>query len=201
MDETTYPFSKKVLDRANTIEISEIDLRADMNNNTDTSGSEKPSVFAAKNDFIRSKYLDFKSCYLQYPDEMNQMVDMLESINKALKPINAQIAYRVRNEIAYYISYAIEEHVLPFEQAMDNAIMQKILPRIQGEGYRIQKVFAGILDVIIPGKNFLNEEDLLNTIEEFIKSQGSDYQYRKTIKKIQFMLEGIRSNGYAAYWL
>ena len=201
MDETTYPFSKKVLDRANTIEISEIDLRADMNNNTDTSGSEKPSVFAAKNDFIRSKYLDFKSCYLQYPDEMNQMVDMLESINKALKPINAQIAYRVRNEIAYYISYSIEEHVLPFEQAMDNAIMQKILPRIQGEGYRIQKVFAGILDVIIPGKNFLNEEDLLNTIEEFIKSQGSDYQYRKTIKKIQFMLEGIRSNGYAAYWL
>ncbi|MEE3497056.1 MAG: hypothetical protein VZR06_18040, partial [Butyrivibrio sp.] len=44
MDETTYPFSKKVLDRANTIEISEIDLRADMKNNTDTSGTEEPSI-------------------------------------------------------------------------------------------------------------------------------------------------------------
>ena len=201
MDETTYPFSKKVLDRANTIEISEIDLRADMKNNTDTSGTEEPSVLPVKNDFIRSKYLDFKPCYLQHPNEMNQMIGMLEGINKALQPINAQVAYRVRNEIAYYISYAIEEKVMSFEQAMDNAIMQKILPRIQGEGQRIQKAFAGILDVIIPGRNFLNEDDLLEVIDDYIISQGSDYQYRKSIRKIQFMLEGIRSNGYAAYWL
>lgn len=201
MDETTYPFSKKVLDRANTIEISEIDLRADMNDNTDTSGADEPSVLAVKNDFIRSKYVDFKSCYLQHPDEMNQMIVMLEGINKALQPINAQVAYRVRNEIAYYISYAIEENVMSFEQAMDNAIMQKILPRIQGEGQRIQKAFAGILDVIIPGRNFLNEDDLIKVIDDYIISQGSDCQYRKSIRKIQFMLEGIRSNGYAAYWL
>ena len=201
MDETTYPFSKKVLDRANTIEISEIDLRADMKKDTDISGKEESSVLAVENCFLRSKYLDFKSCYSQYPEEMEQMVEMLEGINKALQPINAQVAYRVRNEIAFYITYAIEENVMSFEQAMDNAIMQKILPRIQGEGHRIQKAFAGILDVIIPGRNFINQDDLLNAIDEYIKSQGSNYQYRKSIRKIQFMLEGIRSNGYAAYWL
>lgn len=129
------------------------------------------------------------------------MISILETINNALQPINAQIAYRVRNEIAYYLSYAIEDNLLTFEQAMDNALMQKILPRIQGEGTRIQKGLGGILDAIIPGRNFAKAEDLLVEIDNYRKTAGSNYPYSKSIQKISFMLEGIRNNGYATYWL
>ena len=87
---------------------------------------------------------------------------------------DAQIAYRVRNEIAYYLSYAIEDNLLTFEQAMDNALMQKILPRIQGEGTRIQKGLGGILDAIIPGRNFAKAEDLLVEIDNYRKTAGSN---------------------------
>lgn len=201
MDETTHPFSKKVLDRANTIELSEINLRAEIDQNgaEENSGIVKP--LALENGFLRSKYLDFRSCYSAHPEEMNQMIGILESINKALQSINAQIAYRVRNEIAYYLSYAIEDNLLTFEQAMDNALMQKILPRIQGEGHRIQKGLAGILDAIIPGMNFSKEDDLLVAIDNYLKTAGNSCLYSKSIRKITFMLEGIRNNGYATYWL
>ena len=120
MDETTHPFSKKVLDRANTIELSEVSLRADMGTpETDVTAEPLP----LDNSFLKSRYLDFRACYQAHPEEMEQMVDILEKINLALQPINAQIAYRVRNEIAYYLSYALEEDLLNFEEAMDNAIM------------------------------------------------------------------------------
>ena len=200
MDETTHPFSKKVLDRANTIELSEIDLRADLAVKPEITGRAAAEPLSLDNQFLRSKYLDFQSCYQAHPDEMTQMVDILERINQALQPINAQIAYRVRNEIAYYLSYAVEDQLLTFEQAMDNALMQKILPRIQGEGHRIQRAFGGILDAIIPGENFSKEEDLLKALEKYQQNK-SQYPYSKSIQKICFMLEGIRNNGYATYWL
>ena len=79
--------------------------------------------------------------------------------------------------------------------------MQKILPRIQGEGHRIQKAFGGIMDAIIPGKNFAKEEDLLKALENYQKTTRDDAPYNKTTRKICFMLEGIRTNGYATYWL
>lgn len=201
MDETTHPFSKKVLDRANTIELSGINLRADIEGEAGTEDIEVVGPLDLDNNFLRSKYLDFKSCYAVHPEEMDHMISILETINNALQPINAQIAYRVRNEIAYYLSYAIEDKLLTFEQAMDNALMQKILPRIQGEGTRIQKGLGGILDAIIPGRNFAKAEDLLVEIDNYRKTAGSNYPYSKSIQKISFMLEGIRNNGYATYWL
>ena len=201
MDETTHPFSKKVLDRANTIELSEIDLKADLKGNEGKEDVEKADPISVDNKFLRSEYLDFKACYNAHSKEMDTMIKILEAINKDLQPINAQVAYRVRNEIAYYLSYVLEDGLLSFEKAMDNAIMQKILPRVQGEGHRIQKGLSGILDTIIPGMNFSNEDDLLLAIDNYLKTAGDDYPYRKSIKKIRFMLEGIRNNGYATYWL
>lgn len=200
MDETTHPFSKKVLDRANTIELSEVNLRAGMDADDEQTGNPVAQI-SVDNEFMLSKYLNFKECYKKHPEDMTHMIDILENINKALQPINAQIAYRVRNEIAYYLSYAIEENLLTFDQAMDNALMQKILPRIQGEGHRIQKAFGGIMDAIIPGKNFAKEEDLLKALENYQKTTRDDAPYNKTTRKICFMLEGIRTNGYATYWL
>ena len=52
MDETTYPFSKKVLDRANTIEFSEVELIPSFNG-----GTEEIDPVTAANDFLSTKYL------------------------------------------------------------------------------------------------------------------------------------------------
>ena len=60
MDETTHPFSKKVLDRANTIEFNEIHL-----NNFDIFEQEEEEVASvqAGNEHFESKYLYLKEAY------------------------------------------------------------------------------------------------------------------------------------------
>ena len=56
MDETTFPFSKKVLDRANTIEFSYVDLVPDFEEVQDAEACE------VTNDFLKSEYIVLKGC-------------------------------------------------------------------------------------------------------------------------------------------
>ena len=56
MDETTFPFSKKVLDRANTIEFSYVDF-----NLPESISPNEAEVIEVKNDFLRSKYLKLRT--------------------------------------------------------------------------------------------------------------------------------------------
>ena len=57
MDETTFPFSKKVLDRANTIEFSDVDL-----NPSFTETEQDAAPLSLPNSFLRSNYLILKQC-------------------------------------------------------------------------------------------------------------------------------------------
>ena len=54
MDETTFPFSRKVLDRANTIEFSTVELLADF-----MASPEPKDVTTLGNDFLKSDYVFF----------------------------------------------------------------------------------------------------------------------------------------------
>lgn len=56
MYETTFPFSKKVLDRANTIEILYVDF-----NLPESISPNEAEVIEVKNDFLRSNYLKLRT--------------------------------------------------------------------------------------------------------------------------------------------
>ncbi|MEW6624399.1 MAG: hypothetical protein AB1420_14960 [Bacillota bacterium] len=58
MDETAHPFSRKVLDRANTLEFSEVDL-----SNFPEQIEEKLDTMLIENDVFRSDFLTLKECY------------------------------------------------------------------------------------------------------------------------------------------
>lgn len=60
MDETTFPFSKKVLDRANTIEFNEVDLN--INFEYFNSVVEESEVLNISKNYIVSKYLKVVDC-------------------------------------------------------------------------------------------------------------------------------------------
>ena len=53
MDETTHPFSKKVLDRANTIEFNQIDLTAFLEEDY----SDQTQRLKVNNKFLKTEYL------------------------------------------------------------------------------------------------------------------------------------------------
>ena len=97
MDETTFPFSKKVLDRANTIEFSyvNLDLRQNLGN---------IDISVLDNRFLRSDYLVLAECP-EGEDTILSAISILKQMNEALKNANAQIGYRVRDEICFYLLY------------------------------------------------------------------------------------------------
>ena len=105
MDETTHPFSKKVLDRANTIEFNRVEL----SNLSFLNDSEEVPSIPVFNDKLSPRYLYLKDVYKVNPELIEQTSKILEKINEALKMMNAHVGYRVRDEICFYLAYNEEE--------------------------------------------------------------------------------------------
>ena len=138
MDETTHSFSRKVLDRANTIELTEVDLGILPQIRED----QKPLFLS--NDYFKSEYVLLKDCLAGEEDFIKEKIKILEEINKLIEPGGFQVGYRVRDEFCFYHLYNKRWGLLPEEQAIDFQIMQKILPRIQGSAHELEKILEDL---------------------------------------------------------
>ena len=194
MDETTFPFSRKVLDRANTIEFSYVDL---------TPPTEWPSTIpdalSLNNDFLKTEYLLLVQCEGQQ-ETVNEYCAELQNLNHILQRANAHVGYRVRDEIIFYMLNNKTSNLLPENEAMDNEIMQKILPRLQGSSASIKNMLCELFKVCAgeyEGQN--TESDLSSKMMKV--AQQSDCKYKKSAQKIAFMVRRFEEDGFTSYWL
>jgi len=186
MDETTHPFSKKVLDRANTIEFNEIRLNHFAMFEQD--GEEVAAVRVANEQF-ESKYLYLKQAYGDNKALVQKVSAQLEKINEQLQTIYAQVGYRVRDEICFYMLYNDEMQLLSEDEAFDFCVMQKILPRISGADSTV--------------------EDLLKNLYEQFAGEGYDNgkavsesaTYPRSAKKVAEMLNRLYKDGFTSFWV
>lgn len=139
MDETTFPFSRKVLDRANTIEFSFVDLTPPV----EWAAPTLPLPMNVSNDFLKTEYLLLVQCANQQEDVNTYCVE-LQRINHILQQANAHVGYRVRDEIVFYLLNNKNADLLSENQAMDNEIT---LPR--GIETKLRKVDWTRRDVLI----------------------------------------------------
>lgn len=143
MDETTHQFSRKVIDRAMTIEMNIEDAETPFKNffeggddlhyydNPQPKDLFLPKVVQASEAL---SILDAEdAAYLK-----ENVPGLLHSLNSALNGTPFKIAYRVQNELILYFFSLREEN--PDEaaeallaQAMDTILMMKVLPRIEGD--------------------------------------------------------------------
>lgn len=196
MDETTFPFSKKVLDRANTIEFSFVDLNPKF-----TPSSLSLESINEPNDFLKSKYLKLSECATE-KEFIEQWSKELISINNELQNASLHIGYRVRDEIMFYMINNKEAgNLITNEEAFDNEIMQKILPRIQGSSQSIKKLLCALFKICI--EEFSDIQDTNNTASEQMHSKlnSSSVKYINSAKKIQFMTRRLEEDGFTSYWL
>ena len=194
MDETTFPFSRKVLDRANTIEFSFVDLTPPAEWEFNASA---PLNLA--NEFLKTKYLLLAQCADQQ-DAVNTYCVELQKLNHILKQANAHVGYRVRDEIVFYLLNNKNANLLPENEAMDNEIMQKILPRIQGSSASIKNMLCGLFRECAgeyEGQN--TESDISSKMMKV--AQKSDCKYPKSAQKIAFMVRRFEEDGFTSYWL
>jgi hypothetical protein len=189
MDETTHPFSKKVLDRANTIEFNEVKL-----DYLEFLGNI-PSVDPIKlhNNSFRSSYIHLKDVYLLYSDLVEDTTKELVNINNILKTIGAHVGYRVRDEICFYLAFNKQGDVMTFEQALDRCILQKILPRISGSDTRVDRTLRGLY-------KYFTGNEIVQDLEVY-EADIQIAKYPMCAAKTFEMLRRLRDDGFTSFWI
>lgn len=134
MDETTFSFSRKVLDRAMTIEMNEVDLHGGLEKDN---GNEIGYIA----DSIIGDAAEGSDVYEENKELCDEVLAYLEQVNTILEGTPFKIAYRTRNE---FLMYAVNRQILAPDsqlwQTLDEMTSMKILSRIEGDSDRTQKV-------------------------------------------------------------
>lgn len=195
MDETTFPFSKKVLDRANTIEFSYVDLIPDFDEEYDS-----VDAIPQKNEFLVTKYLTLKSDVdVENKDLILKVCKELQDINIILQKANAHVGYRVRDEIVFYMLNNSNAELLKYEEAFDFEIMQKILPRIQGSSGAVKEMLCELFKKFAGDYTGLSQTSVCEQMKEYINSKNC--KYRRSAEKICYMMRRFEEDGFTSYWL
>ncbi|SEB05214.1 MrcB family domain-containing protein [Bacillus nitratireducens] len=185
MDETTHPLSKKVLDRANTIEFNTVNLDY-FNFLMDVEEKEAEIV---SNSSLAAKYLHLKECFKENEDLVRNISSVLIEINKTLESVGAQVGYRIRDEICFYMAYNEQGKLLLFDEALDYQIYQKILPRLAGSDGRTEEVLKQLYVLCA------NEEyDSGNNADSYAK-------YPRSANKLSHMLRRFEYDGFTSFWI
>lgn len=194
MDETTFPFSKKVLDRANTIEFSYVDLMPHRSDVHDAHVQNLP------NSFLKTEYLLLSQC-AEEADAVDGYCAELQNINKILQKANAHVGYRVRDEIVFYLLNNKKAELISRDEAMDNEIMQKILPRIQGSSASIKNMLCELFKHCAGDyAGYQTEGDDLGS-KMLRAAEDVNCKYKKSAEKIAFMVRRYEEDGFTSYWL
>lgn len=174
MDETTFPFSKKVLDRANTIEFSKIDtLIPDFEKIFNAKLESAGTFIDISNEFLRAKYTKIEECN-EVKDTVIADCIILQELNAILEKAEAHVGFRVRDEIVFYLLYSREiDGGKNINIAFDNEIMQKILPRIQGSGMKMVALIESLIDFC--GNKYPKSKAKLAAMKERCGEYGEGY--------------------------
>lgn len=183
VDETTYMFSPKVLDRANVIEFK---IAAD--EMEDYLGKKVKINLESAYSACANMAIDFvnKTNSQVEKDEKNK--DVLLSFFKELKKVNAEFGYRTVNEISRYLHFADGE--LSADSAIDTAILQKLLPKLHGSRKKLVPVLTSLWQLCL--NNNINK----SIGEDFNKN---DFKYPESAEKIQRMYNAVVDNGFTSF--
>lgn len=195
MDETTFPFSKKVLDRANTIEFSYVDLEPSFD-----SIVEEVQPVLQKNEFLKTEYIVLKTdIEKEQQDLAMEVCRELQAINTILQDANAHVGYRVRDEIVFYVLNNAKADLMEYKDALDHEIMQKILPRIQGSSASTKELLCRLFKKFAGDYSGLTQGSIWEQMAVYISR--NDCMYKKSAAKICYMMRRYEEDGFISYWL
>ena len=169
VDETTYMFSPKVLDRAFTIEFDQVDLKgfAERASSEGTSGLNLDGVQGPL-DLLpsgRSKNKDWKpnrEDWVEFSEETGEHHAALLRLHDILEAQHRHFGYRVANEIARFVNLAREQAKdtdAAIDAAFDLALLQKVLPKFHGTQQELQSLLEQIFHFAVHGGVYVPKKD------------------------------------------
>lgn len=194
MDDTTNSFSRKVIDRAMTFETIVGTFEASYFDSDVTLGYvkkyRKGELFIS--DEVRATEMIEDGRFSLSDEEKNRIISFINNVNSDLEGTPFKISYRILNEtiLLYRVKQKIAELMGEEEKLdgveintdlnaiFDNILMQKILPRIEGDYEKCDKCLVKLAD------------------------RAERMEWKQSLEKIEFMINrfGKDQSGFTSFW-
>ena len=215
VDETTYMFSPKVLDRANVLEFR---VEADTPKQfLQKGGKPIAEVVAAPLGYAQAFLnLSRRARGLASPALESPPVTSLDECHTALIDLFAlmqqrhqEFAFRPMAEILRYLAvdyeFTADKTAWDWQAAMDAQILQKILPKLHGSKRKIGSLLAALAAYCEKAENYATAEDLLKN-----ESKAESYpaasdrltsppRFKESYRKLGEMLAAVRRDQFVSY--
>ena len=219
MDDTTHQFSRKVIDRAMTIEMNGGNLRNmfDGSKNLEYLPEEEQKEWQRA--FAR-RYVTADEVLEAHPEVANELVEQLperlEEINRALKGTPFEVSYRVLNELTIMVGVMLDDGKTlkaAIAQSVNNMLLMKILPRIEGDAemFALSREYKNKVGVDFDNRlEWLKDlaPDLNEPSPEATADNGGaagladkDQEHQQTAKeKIEEMMDRLNNQEFTRFW-
>ena len=170
MDETTFSFSRKVLDRAMSIVMNDVEYDKFFTGETENDMAEF-------DDATKELLIDRPIRGLEAENNGAEQVEQyLTAINEVLNETPFKLGYRAANEALLYVSAAHQfDGSIDVNAALDEFTLMKILSRIEGDKRSIENLL----------------DDLQHVINE---------SYPASNKKLVQMAKTLQNKQFVSYW-
>lgn len=193
VDETTYMFSPKVLDRAQVLEfrVSETEMSAFLANPPELKFDLLEGKGAALAAEFREVAQDGSHGVLAQSDA-EAVQTALNAFFPPLAELGAEFGYRSATEILRFVALYREAGAATVEEAIDAGVVQKLLPKLHGSQSRLNKVLETLAGLACVKRTVTDEE----SGEE---KEESVPLYPLALDKIERMRKRLNANGFASF--
>ena len=209
MDESAHGFSRKVLDRAFTIELSDIDLANWQNTKNEIVSTQNWPISFWWPRAIR--LADLNNIEDEEKSIVENTISILNELNSYLVGAQLQVGYRTRDEVALFALHAedIREYFVTrnneLVDPLDLSILMKILPRIVGGSSDIRSLIQKFLGWAYDRNPLKSDEEADETLRKW-DEQGRggsllNAAYPRTAARLCLMWDRLRNEGFTSFWL
>ncbi len=212
MDETTHGFSRKVIDRALTLDFQEF-----FPNDYDAffAGQKEPKLFGFSI-ITEAGASDLPGIDKDEIKDKSKSVEFLKEINKILQNTPFELAYRALNELLLSVVCYKPESKEEMFAVWDDFLMQKVLPRIEGDSQKLK--FVGVADPESEDLKELGKGSILHQLysqleKKWLKDIWSgeirpdllrdtkDPIECRSKKKLLWMMKRLKANHFTDFWV
>ncbi|EJF08898.1 MrcB family domain-containing protein [Pontibacter sp. BAB1700] len=196
IDETTYMFSPKVLDRANAIEfrVTEDEMGAYLKNVAKLDLNKLKARGAnMASDFVRKAQDESNG----FSDSENLNTNLLMFF-KELKKVGAEFGYRTASEIKRFseVVHSLDSG-WSTNDIIDAAIMQKLLPKLHGSRRKIEPSLKALASLCLVEQ--IDATKLLNAPETIDFKNAAKVKFPISLEKISRMHKAVLQDGFTSF--
>lgn len=193
VDETTYMFSPKVLDRGNVIEFRIMPYEIDVF--FQKLSSLNKELVLGKGIMQSEAFVEIANSCIdpQNIEGRDAIIGILKDFFVELKKMHAEFGYRTANEMFRFIALGQKLHtVLSFDMIVDATIVQKLLPKLHGSRKKVEPILKSLWSLCVnDGKQSLERISELPD-EKIMK-------YPLSAEKIWRMYRIAQENGFTSF--